>query len=106
MSGRLSNRVIPEGYPIAKKNIYIFGDTKAQNMKKLLLPVLLLTVLTSTAVKLAPGTLTPDERKSAIDYYGKTKAKSTIQYIGTTAHTARHTLQLEEVMATPGFPKN
>ena len=44
-------------------------------MKKLLLPVLLLTVLTSTAIKLAPGTLTPDERKFAIDYYIKTRDK-------------------------------
>jgi uncharacterized damage-inducible protein DinB len=44
-------------------------------MKKLLLPVLLLTVLTSTAIKLAPGTLTADERKFAIDYYIKTRDK-------------------------------
>jgi uncharacterized damage-inducible protein DinB len=44
-------------------------------MKKLLLPVLLLTVLTSTAIKLAPGTLSPDERKFAIDYYIKTRDK-------------------------------
>jgi hypothetical protein len=75
MSGRLSNRVIPEGYAIAKKIIYTFGDTKTPNMKKLLLPVVLLTVLTSTAIKLAPGTLTSDERKFAIDYYEKTKDK-------------------------------
>jgi uncharacterized damage-inducible protein DinB len=46
---------------------------KQQMMKKLLLPVLLLTVLTSTAIKLAPGTLSPDERKFAIDYYIKTR---------------------------------
>jgi uncharacterized damage-inducible protein DinB len=44
-------------------------------MKKLLLPVLLLTVLTSTAIKLAPGTLSPNERKFAIDYYIKTRDK-------------------------------
>lgn len=44
-------------------------------MKKLLLPALLLTVLTGTALTLAPGTLSPDERKFAIDYYQKTKAR-------------------------------
>jgi hypothetical protein len=44
-------------------------------MKRLLLPLALLVTLTSTALRLAPGTLTPDERKSAIDYYEKTKAK-------------------------------
>ena len=44
-------------------------------MKKLLLPALLLTVLSSTAIRLAPGSLTPDERKYAIDYYEKTKAR-------------------------------
>jgi hypothetical protein len=44
-------------------------------MKRLLLPMALLVTLTSTALKLAPGTLTADERKTAIDYYEKTKAK-------------------------------
>ena len=44
-------------------------------MKRLLLPFALLVTLTSTAIRLAPGTLTPDERKFAIDYYEKTKAK-------------------------------
>jgi len=44
-------------------------------MKKLLLPVLLLTVLSSAAIKLAYEPLTSDERKFAIDYYEKTKAK-------------------------------
>ncbi|HXD77822.1 MAG TPA: DinB family protein [Puia sp.] len=44
-------------------------------MKKLLLPALLLTVLSSTALRVAPGTLTPDERKYAIDYFEKTKAR-------------------------------
>jgi len=44
-------------------------------MKRLLLPFALLVVLTSAATRLAPGTLTPDERKFAIDYYEKTKAR-------------------------------
>jgi hypothetical protein len=44
-------------------------------MKKLLLPFALLVVLTSAATRLAPGTLSPDERKFAIDYYEKTKAR-------------------------------
>ena len=86
MSGILSNRVITEDYPIAKKIIYIFGDDKTPNMKKLLLPVLLLTVLTSTAIKLAPGTLTPDERKFAIDYYEKTKARLLADVKGLSQH--------------------
>jgi hypothetical protein len=58
--------------------IYIFGDTntpKHRIMKKLLLPALLLIVLSSTALTLAPGTLSPDERKFAIDYYQKTKTR-------------------------------
>jgi hypothetical protein len=44
-------------------------------MKKLLLPFAVLIALTATAVRLAPGTLTPDERKFAIDYYLKTKER-------------------------------
>jgi hypothetical protein len=44
-------------------------------MKKLLLPVLLLTVLSSSTIRLAYEPLTADERKFAIDYYQKTKAK-------------------------------
>ena len=44
-------------------------------MKKFLLPALLLTVLTSTAVRLAPEPISNDERKFAIDYFEKTKAK-------------------------------
>src|SRR5271165_1750016 len=44
-------------------------------MKRLLLPFALLVVLTSSSMRVAPGTLTPDERKFAIDYYEKTKAK-------------------------------
>jgi hypothetical protein len=44
-------------------------------MKRLLLPVALLVTLTGTALRLAPGTLTPDERKFAIDYYIKTRDK-------------------------------
>lgn len=44
-------------------------------MKKLLLPALLMAVLSSAAVKLAPGTLTADERKFAVDYFEKTKAR-------------------------------
>jgi hypothetical protein len=43
-------------------------------MKKLLLPVLLLTVLSTTAIRLAYEPLTSDERKYAVDYYQKTKA--------------------------------
>jgi uncharacterized damage-inducible protein DinB len=44
-------------------------------MKKLLLPFALLVVLTSAGLRVAPGTLTPDERKFAIDYYIKTRDK-------------------------------
>jgi hypothetical protein len=44
-------------------------------MKKLLSSFALLVVLTSVATRLAPGTLTPDERKFAIDYYIKTRDK-------------------------------
>ena len=44
-------------------------------MKKLLLPVLLLAVFSVSAVPLAYEPLTGDERKFAIDYYEKTKAK-------------------------------
>jgi hypothetical protein len=44
-------------------------------MKRLLLPFAMLIALTSMAIRIAPGTLTPDERKFAIDYYEKTKAK-------------------------------
>jgi hypothetical protein len=44
-------------------------------MKRLLMPIALLVVLSSASLRLAPGTLTPDERKFAIDYYEKTKAR-------------------------------
>jgi DinB superfamily len=44
-------------------------------MKKLLLPFALFVSLASTALRLAPGTLSPDERKFAIDYFEKTKAR-------------------------------
>jgi hypothetical protein len=44
-------------------------------MRKLLLPFALLIVLTGAALRIAPGTLTPDERKAAVDYYLKTKAR-------------------------------
>lgn len=44
-------------------------------MKKHLLPVLLFGVLLLSAFRLAPGTLTPDERKAAVEYYLKTKAR-------------------------------
>jgi hypothetical protein len=44
-------------------------------MKRLLLPFALLVMLTSAGLRLAPGTLTPDERKFAIDYYIKTRDK-------------------------------
>ncbi|HTR28797.1 MAG TPA: DinB family protein [Puia sp.] len=44
-------------------------------MKKLLLPVLLLTVFSVSAVRLAYEPLTADERRFAIDYYEKTKAR-------------------------------
>jgi uncharacterized damage-inducible protein DinB len=44
-------------------------------MKKLLLPFALLLVLASAATRLGPGTLSPDERKFAIDYYIRTRDK-------------------------------
>jgi hypothetical protein len=44
-------------------------------MKKLFLPVLLFSTLLLTAFRTAPGTLTPEERKSAVEYYLKTKAR-------------------------------
>lgn len=44
-------------------------------MKKLLLPALLLAVLSTTAIRLEPGTLTAEDRKYAIDYFEKTKAR-------------------------------
>jgi hypothetical protein len=44
-------------------------------MKKLLTFFALLVVLTSAGLQVAPGSLTPDERKAAVDYYLKTKAK-------------------------------
>jgi hypothetical protein len=44
-------------------------------MKRLLFSFTLLAVLTSAGLRLAPGTLTPDERKFAIDYYIKTRDK-------------------------------
>lgn len=158
-------------------------------MKKYLFASILLMAFTAPGLRTATGTLTPNERKFAIDYYQNTKARllsdvnglsdakhtteelitmttdrsrkaqapemlkpgsqfpneaaalnafvlrrdSTIAYTGTTnddlkdhfithpvfgtmdlyqglvllaAHSARHTLQIEEVMASPGFPKN
>ncbi len=42
-------------------------------MKKLLLPAFVLTAFVTTSFRLAPGTLSADERKFAIDYYQKTK---------------------------------
>ena len=44
-------------------------------MRKQLLPFALFIVLTSAGLRVAPGTMTPDERKAAINYYLKTKAK-------------------------------
>jgi len=44
-------------------------------MKKLLFVSALLIVLTAAGFRTAPGTLTSDERKFAIDYYQKTKAR-------------------------------
>ncbi|HTD92829.1 MAG TPA: DinB family protein [Chitinophagaceae bacterium] len=44
-------------------------------MKKLLLIAVVFTALITTGFRLAPGTLSADERKFAIDYYGKTKAR-------------------------------
>jgi hypothetical protein len=44
-------------------------------MKKLLTFFALVVVLTSAGLRVAPGSLTPDERKAAVDYYLKTKAK-------------------------------
>jgi hypothetical protein len=56
--------------------LYISSATpKHQIMKKFLLPSLLLTVLTTAAFKLAPDPISTDERKSAIDYFEKTKAR-------------------------------
>src|ERR1700744_801294 len=43
--------------------------------KSMLFSSLLLAGLMMTAFRTAPGTLTPDERKFAIDYYQKTKAR-------------------------------
>jgi len=42
-------------------------------MKKLLLFAFVLTAFVTTSFRLAPGTLSADERKFAIDYYQKTK---------------------------------
>jgi hypothetical protein len=42
-------------------------------MKKLLLPAFLFSAILLTAFRVAPGTLTPDERKYAVEYYLKTK---------------------------------
>jgi hypothetical protein len=44
-------------------------------MTKFLFASALLISLTAAGFRTAPGTLTPDERKFAIDYYEKTKAK-------------------------------
>lgn len=44
-------------------------------MKKLLLPALLLGVLTCSAIKVASDPMKPDERKFALDYFEKTKAR-------------------------------
>ena len=44
-------------------------------MNKLLLFAFVLSALTITSFRLAPGTLSADERKFAIDYYQKTKAR-------------------------------
>jgi len=44
-------------------------------MKKLLLPIFAVTTLLLTAFRLAPGTLTPEERKAAVEYYLKTKTR-------------------------------
>ena len=44
-------------------------------MKKLFLPALLFGVFLLPAFRTAPGTLTPDERKSAVEFYLKTKTR-------------------------------
>jgi len=44
-------------------------------MKKLIFPVLLFTSLLLSAFRVSPGTLTSEERKSAVDYYLQTKAR-------------------------------
>ena len=44
-------------------------------MKKLILAGTLLTGLLMTSFRTAPGTLSPDERKYATDYYQKTRAR-------------------------------
>jgi hypothetical protein len=44
-------------------------------MKKLFLGFTLLAALLLSAFRTAPGTLTPDERRSAVEYYEKTKAR-------------------------------
>jgi len=44
-------------------------------MKKLLFAATILVALLTTSFRLAPGTMSPDERKFAIDYYEKTKAR-------------------------------
>jgi hypothetical protein len=54
-------------------NLYIFVKTKT--MKKLFLPAVLVAGLLLSAFRTAPGTLTPDERKFAVDYYQRTKAR-------------------------------
>ena len=48
---------------------------KLPKMKKLLLIAVVFTALITTSFRLAPGTLSTDERKFAIDYYSKTKAR-------------------------------
>lgn len=44
-------------------------------MKKLLLFATVFVALLTTSFRLAPGTMSPDERKFAIEYYQKTKAR-------------------------------
>jgi len=44
-------------------------------MKKLLLAATILVALLTTGFRLAPGTMSPEERKFALDYYQKTKAR-------------------------------
>jgi hypothetical protein len=54
----------------------LFSPSNNQNMKKsFFLASLVLAGLLMTAFRTASGTLTPDERKFAVDYYLKTKAR-------------------------------
>ncbi len=67
-------------------------------MKKLLLFATILTAILTTGFRLAPGTLSTDERKFAIDYYQRTKGRLLKDLIG-----------LSETQlgfkADPNFPK-